>query len=86
MGLPPIVRRAYRLWIAVELGAGILGLVVVVALLPAILILLTRPALPWAALATVLAVSVPLAALLGLSGARLTREIGRGSTRPLDRP
>ena len=69
------LRRLVRSWLALELGAGILALALLVALLP--LIALALPAylgraIPfWAVAADVLAVSVPLAAILGAAALRL---------------
>ena len=74
MTLPP-VRRIARVWISLELGAGILALALLVAVLP--LVVLALPAylgreIPiWAVAVDVLAVSVPLAVVLGAAALRL---------------
>ncbi len=77
----PLMRRIGISWIAVELTAAVIAAGVVVALLPAVLILLSRPALPWMALATVLPVSVPLGAILTVWALRLPSELLREAAR-----
>lgn len=62
-------------WVGVELGPAILAAALVVALLPAVLILLTRPELPWEALAITLSLSVPLGGILAARALRLWQEI-----------
>ncbi len=72
---PPLLRRISLAWLALELGAGILALALLVALLP--LVVLALPAylgreIPiWAVAVDVLAVSVPLAVVLGAAALRL---------------
>lgn len=74
------LRRAALTWLAVELGAGILALVILVALLP--LLVLAFPAylgaeIPlWAVVVDVLSISIPLAALLGASALRMPVTLG----------
>lgn len=70
-----LARVAWIGWVGVELGPGILASAVVVALLPAILILLTRPALPWIALAVTLSLSIPLSGILAARALTLWKEI-----------
>ncbi|HEV2166755.1 MAG TPA: hypothetical protein VGS23_07280 [Thermoplasmata archaeon] len=76
------VRRIGLSWLALELGAGILALILLVALLPLVAIALPGYlglALPgWALAVDVLSVSVPLAVLLGVSALRLPLEVVRG--------
>ncbi len=80
-GLPMSLRRALRAWLALELSAAILAYILLVALLP--LIAIALPAYlglavpPWADWVDVLAVSVPLAVLLGASALRLPLEVAR---------
>ena len=68
-------RRALLAWLAVELYAGIIALILLVALLPAAVVLLAHPLRPAAALVGVLSVSLPLAALLGISAIQLAKEV-----------
>ena len=73
------LRRLLRAWLALELSAGILALSLIVALLPLVVIAfpayLGRTIPLWAVTADVLAVSVPLAALLGATALRIPREV-----------
>ena len=73
------LRRLLRAWLALELGAGILALALLVALLPLVVIAfpsyLGRTIPLWAVTADVLAVSVPLAVLLGATALRIPREV-----------
>ena len=69
-------RRVFHVWLGVELSAGIVGLVVVVALLPIVVVLRAEPAFPLPALLGVLSVSLPLAVLLGASALKLGRQVG----------
>jgi hypothetical protein len=69
------LRRATLVWLAAELGAGILALTLLVALLPAVAVLLAQPLHPAMALMSVLSVSLPLAGLLGASAIRLAKEV-----------
>lgn len=77
----PGLRRLGLAWLALELSAAILALVLLVALLPLIAIALPAylgRAVPlWAVAVDVLAVSVPLAVLLGASALRLPVEVAR---------
>ena len=70
-----LLRRVGRSWLALELGAGILALALLVALLPLVVIAfpayLGRTIPLWAIATDVLAVSVPLAAILGAAALRL---------------
>ena len=68
-------RRALLAWLAVELSAGIIALILLVALLPAAVVLLAHPLRPAVALVGVLSVSFPLAALLGVSAIRLAKGV-----------
>ena len=72
------IRFALTAWLALELGAGILALCLLVAVLPLLPILLPRVygshAAVWIVAVDVLSISVPLAALLGSSALRLARE------------
>ena len=70
-------RRAGLAWLALELGAGILALAVVVAVGPWIAVLLSEPEYPWVASAAVLSVSVSAATLLGGAGLKLSRDLLR---------
>ncbi|MHB8430199.1 MAG: hypothetical protein ACYDDZ_06665 [Acidimicrobiales bacterium] len=78
-------RRAFSAWLSLELGAGIIALVILVALLP--LIVIALPAylgarIPlWAVAADVLAVSVPLAIILGASALRMSTEFANRARR-----
>ena len=74
---PPLLRRISLAWLALELGAGILALAVVVALGPWIAVLFSRPEYPWVASAAVLSISVPAATLLGGAGLKLSRDLMR---------
>ena len=69
------LRRLLLSWLALELGAGILALALLVALLPLVVIAfpayLGRTIPLWAVAVDVLAVSVPLAAILGAAALRL---------------
>ena len=72
---PPLLRRISRAWLALELGAGIFALCLLVALLPLVVIALPAVhghAVPgWAVAVDVLAVSLPLAVLLGREALRI---------------
>ena len=69
------LRKLLRAWLAIELGAGILALVILVAFLPLVTIELHRElgySVPmWAFTVDMLCVSVPLAVLLGVSALRV---------------
>jgi hypothetical protein len=80
-----VARRVGLTWLAAEFTAAVLAAGVVVALLPAILILLTRPVYPWLALATVLPLSVPLAGILTVWALRIPPDLIRQSTVRLPR-
>ena len=73
------LRRLLRAWLALELGAAILALVLIVALLPLIVIALPaylgRTIPLWAVAVDVLAVSVPLAVILGAAALRVPMEV-----------
>jgi hypothetical protein len=69
------LRHLGRTWLAVELGAGILALAPIVAVGPWVAVLFSRPEYPWVATAAVLSVSVPAAAILGVSGLKLSRDL-----------
>jgi len=73
------VGRLLRGWLALELGAGILALCLLVAVLPLIPILLPRlygsQAAGWIVAVDVLTISVPLSVMLGSSAMRLAREV-----------
>lgn len=63
------------MWLEIELSASILALIIIVAVVPLVVVLLSDPALPVPALIGVLAVSVPLAVLLGTSALKLGRQV-----------
>ena len=73
------LRRAFCAWLSLELGAGLLALVLLVALLPAVILLLPTylevAVPPWATAVDVMVTSVPLAAILGISALRLPLEV-----------
>lgn len=73
--------RVGRVWLALELGAGILALSLLVGLLPVVVLALPdylgRPISFWAVAVDVLALSVPLAVLLGVEAMRVPREVAR---------
>lgn len=71
------LRRILTGWLALELGAGILAISLLVAILPWVLVLLSRPEYPWVATPAVLAVSVPTAALFGSRAIMLIREVSQ---------
>lgn len=71
------IRCALTVWLALELGAGILALAIVVAVGPWIAVLFSRPVYPWVASAAVLSISVPAATLLGGAGLKLSRDLLR---------
>ena len=72
-------RRTLHAWLALELGAAILALALLVALLPLVAIALPaylgRTIPLWAVAVDVLAVSVPLAVILGAAALRLPMEV-----------
>ncbi len=74
-----LFRRACLAWLSLELGAGILALCLLVAVLPLFPILLPRVygshAAVWIVAVDVLSISVPLAVLLGVLAMRLPREV-----------
>ena len=73
--------KVLRAWLALELGAGILALTLLVVFLP--LAVLAYPviwgtALPtWALAVTMLTLSVPLGVILGGSAGKIVTEVGR---------
>jgi hypothetical protein len=73
--------RVGRVWLALELGAGILALALLAALLPLVVVAfpayLGRPIPFWAVAVDVLALSVPLAVLLGAAAMRVPKEVAR---------
>ena len=73
--------KLLRAWLALELGAGILALVVLVAFLPLVAIALPSylgHVIPfWAVTVDVLCISVPLAVLLGATALRVPVEVVR---------
>jgi hypothetical protein len=69
------LRRLGLTYLALELSAGILALAVTVAVGPWVAVLFSRPEYPWVATAAVLSVSVPAAAILGVSGLKLSRDL-----------
>ncbi len=75
------LRRAGLTWLALELGAGILALCLLVAILPLIVIVLPeylgRSVPLWAVAADVLSVSAPLAVFLGAAALRLPKGVLR---------
>lgn len=62
-------------WLAVEFGAAVLAISVVVAVGPLVAVLLSGPTHPWLAMVAVLSVSVPVAVLLGSSAMKLSSEL-----------
>ncbi len=85
MTLPP-VRRIARVWISLELGAGILALALLVAVLP--LVVIAFPAyqgrsIPfWAVAVDILVISLPLAVILGAAALRLVVQPIDGGRQP----
>jgi hypothetical protein len=73
--LRELLRRLGLGWLALELSAAVLAASILVMLLPAVLVLITRPELPWLALASVLPVSVPLGGILAYHGLRLGADL-----------
>ena len=71
------IRRVLTGWLAVELGAAVLAITIVVALGPLVAILLAGPKDPWLAMVAVLSVSVPAAVLLGSTAMKLSWELLR---------
>jgi hypothetical protein len=69
-------------WLALELGAGIIALTLLVAILPLVLVLLSEPVHPGLAAAATLAISLPLAILLGAAGFPMVVELGRSTKSP----
>jgi hypothetical protein len=73
------LRHLGRTWLAVELGAGILALALIVAVGPWVAVLLSGPEHPWMATAAVLSVSLPSATLLAMTSLKLSRELLSGA-------
>jgi hypothetical protein len=71
------IRRVLTGWLAVEFGAAILAIAIVVAVGPLVAVLLSGPANPWLAMVAVLSVSVPVATLLGGTALKLSTELFR---------
>ncbi len=70
-----LLRRLGLAWLALELGAGILALALLVAVGPLVAVLLARPEFPGPAAAAVLAVSVPTTGLLATAALKSSREL-----------
>jgi len=71
------IRRILTGWLAVEFGAAVMAIAIVVALGPLVAVLLAGPRDPWLAMAAVLSVSVPVAVLLGSAALKLSWELLR---------
>jgi hypothetical protein len=71
------IQRVLTGWLAIELGAGILAIAMVVALGPLIAVLLSDPRHPFLAVVAVLSVSVPVAVLLGGAALKMSWELLR---------
>jgi len=71
------IRRVLTGWLAVEFGAAVMAIAIVVALGPLVAVLLAGPRDPWLAMAAVLSVSVPVAVLLGSAALKLSWELLR---------
>ncbi len=72
-----VLRRIGLTWLAAEFTAAVLASALLIALLPAVLVLLTHPSLPWLALGAVLPVSVPLGGLLAYWSLRIPPDLLR---------
>jgi membrane protease YdiL (CAAX protease family) len=64
-------------WLAVEFGAAVLAIAIVVALGPVVAVLLTGPRDPWLATVAVLSVSLPVAIVLGAAALKSSGELLR---------
>lgn len=69
------LRQVLTGWLAIEFGAAVLAVSILVALLPLVAVLLSRPVDPWLATVAVLSVSVPVAVLLGSTALKLSTEL-----------
>ena len=62
-------------WLAIEFGAAVLAIAIVVALGPLVAVLLSGPTDPLLATVAVLSVSVPVAVVLGSTALKLSGEL-----------
>lgn len=62
-------------WLAVEFGAAVLAIAIVVALGPLVAVLLVGPKDPLVAIVAVLSLSVPVAVYLGSAAMKLSWEL-----------
>lgn len=69
------LRRVLTGWLAVEFGAGVLAISMVVAIGPLVAVLLSGPKEPWLAMIAVLSVSVPVALLLGAAALKVSWDL-----------
>jgi hypothetical protein len=69
------IRAVLTGWLAIEFGAAVIGISIVVALGPLVAVLLVGPTDPLLAIVGVLSVSVPVAVLLGSSALKLSWEL-----------
>jgi hypothetical protein len=71
------IRRVLTGWLAMEFGAAVLAIAIVVALGPVVVVLLLGPGNPWLAMGAILSISGPVAAFLGGSALKLSWELLR---------
>jgi hypothetical protein len=69
------VRAVLTGWLAIEFGAAVIAIAIVVAFGPLVAVLLLNPGDPLLACAVVLSVSVPVAVVLGRSALKLSWEL-----------
>jgi hypothetical protein len=69
------IRRVLTGWLAVEFGAAVLAIAIVVALGPLVAVLLAGPQDPLVAMVATLSVSVPTAVYLGSTAMKLSWEL-----------
>ena len=69
------LRRVLTGWLAIEFGAAVLAIAIVVALGPLVAVLLSGPTDPLLATVAVLSVSVPVAVVLGSTALKLSGEL-----------
>ncbi|MGI0128836.1 MAG: hypothetical protein ACREDE_02165 [Thermoplasmata archaeon] len=69
------IRRGLAGWLAIELGAAVTAIAIVVAVGPLVAVLLSGPKEPWLAMIAVLSVSIPVAVLLGGTALKLSWEL-----------
>ena len=71
------IRQVLTGWLAIEFGAAVFAISIVVAVGPLVAVLLLGPMDPLLAMVGVLSVSVPVAAFLGSSALKLSWELLR---------